>query len=145
MANHTVPSRTNRSRQRETILQVLRSTKTHPTADWIYRRAKEALPNLSLGTVYRNLTKLAGAGEIKKLDIGDGFDHFDADVQPHYHMVCTHCGRVQDLDLPYHPELNSEAEKAARGSISHHALYFYGTCASCEKAAQDTADRLSRS
>ena len=88
-----------RSRQREMIKSFLMGRKDHPTADVIYSNLKQQDPNLSLGTVYRNLTLLSDMGEILRLRVGDGVDHFDADTSEHYHFVCTECGSVIDLDM----------------------------------------------
>ena len=88
-----------RSRQREMIKSFLMGRKDHPTADVIYSNLKQQDPNLSLGTVYRNLTLLSDMGEILRLRVGDGVDHFDADTSEHYHFVCTECGGVIDLDM----------------------------------------------
>ena len=76
-----------RSRQREMIKSFLMGRKDHPTADVIYSNLKQQDPNLSLGTVYRNLTLLSDMGEILRLRVGDGVDHFDADTSEHYHFV----------------------------------------------------------
>ena len=76
------------SRQRELIKEFLMTRKDHPTADIIYQSVRKENPNISLGTVYRNLTLLCGDGEINRLNVGDGTDHFDADISPHYHFVC---------------------------------------------------------
>ena len=82
------------SRQRDSILQFLMTRKDHPTADIIYMNVRQRNPSISLGTVYRNLTLLAENGEIKRLNMGDGVDHFDADTSPHYHLFCEKCGGV---------------------------------------------------
>ena len=80
------------SRQRESIKDFLATRKDHPTADMVYQNVRRQNPNISLGTVYRNLTLLAESGEINRLNMGDGVDHFDADTSPHYHLLCTKCG-----------------------------------------------------
>ncbi len=87
------------SRQREMIKEFLMTRKDHPTADIVYMNVRRQNPNISLGTVYRNLTLLADIGEIARLRVGDGVDHFDADTSPHYHFVCTECGAVIDLEM----------------------------------------------
>ena len=76
------------SRQRESIKASLMSRKDHPTADAVYASIREEFPNISLGTVYRNLNLLVELGEAQKLAFGDGKDHFDADTSLHYHFVC---------------------------------------------------------
>ncbi len=87
----------NRSKQREAILQVLRSTDTHPTANWIYDEVRKIIPNISLGTVYRNLDALSKAGLILVIDVGDGFKHYDGDVSGHLHLQCKCCESITDI------------------------------------------------
>ncbi|MDE7114758.1 MAG: transcriptional repressor, partial [Acetatifactor sp.] len=87
------------SAQRDKIMAFLMGRKDHPTADIVYMNVRKEYPNISLGTVYRNLTLLANMGEITRLRVGDGVDHFDADTSPHYHFVCTECGSVIDLEM----------------------------------------------
>lgn len=87
------------SRQREAILNVLHSTDTHPTANQVYNRVREAIPNISLGTVYRNLAALSAAGEILSVSVGDGYERFDGNNSPHLHLHCKLCGKITDLPL----------------------------------------------
>ena len=87
------------SRQREAIKHYLASTKEHPTADTVYLHVKEDFPNISLGTVYRNLNLLTDIGEAIKIPTPDGGDRFDGNVIPHNHFLCTSCGRLLDLEL----------------------------------------------
>ena len=87
------------SRQREAIKDFLMTRNDHPTADVVYSNVRTEFPNISLGTVYRNLTLLADLGEIARLRVGDGVDHFDADTSPHYHFVCSDCGSVIDSEM----------------------------------------------
>ena len=89
----------NYSRQREAIINVLRSTDTHPTAGWIYEKVREEIPNISLGTVYRNLSALSEAGEILSINVGDGYEHFDGDISPHLHLYCRECEKIFDQRL----------------------------------------------
>jgi Fe2+ or Zn2+ uptake regulation protein len=87
-----------KTRQRDLILKTLRGTKSHPTADWIYEKVKKEIPNISLGTVYRNLSTLKEMGEILELNYGSKYSRFDGNPQNHYHFVCTECGRVFDVE-----------------------------------------------
>lgn len=119
------------SRQREVIKDFLMSRKDHPTADVVYTNVREQYPNISLGTVYRNLTLLADIGEIQRLRVGDGVDHFDADVSPHYHFVCTECGSVIDLEMDSIDNIVDIAGMNFDGRISGHVTYFYGICGNC--------------
>ena len=121
------------SRQREMIKAFLLTRKDHPTADMVYMNVRQQEPNISLGTVYRNLTLLADKGEILRLRVGDGVDHFDADTSPHYHFVCTHCGSVIDLTVKDLGQIDELAGAGFDGKIAGHVAYFYGTCGGCTK------------
>ena len=89
----------NYSRQREAVLNVLCSTQCHPTAAWIYENVRKVLPNISLGTVYRNLAALSEEGVILSLSVGDGYEHFDGNSAPHAHLHCKRCGKIYDAPL----------------------------------------------
>lgn len=119
------------SRQRESIKAYLMARQDHPTADAVYTAIREEFPNISLGTVYRNLNLLVELGEAQKLNCGDGKDHFDADVSPHYHFICQHCSAVTDLMLKPLPEVTEQAQAAFDGQIHSHVTYFYGICPNC--------------
>lgn len=119
------------SRQRDSIKEFLATRKDHPTADVVYMGVRQSFPNISLGTVYRNLTLLADIGEIMRLRVGDGVDHFDYDTSPHYHFVCSQCGCVEDLKLPFNAGLTEEARECFSGEIEGQMTYFYGCCADC--------------
>lgn len=121
------------SRQRESIKNSLMSRHDHPTADTLYMSIREEFPNISLGTVYRNLNLLVELGEIRKLSCGEGADRFDADTNPHYHFVCSHCGEVIDLPMETLEAMNEAAQTYCHGQIESHITYFYGTCEHCLK------------
>ena len=128
-----------KSKQREVIKAFLMERKDHPTADAIYMNVRQLNPNISLGTVYRNLNLLADIGEIQRLRLGDGVDHFDADISPHYHFVCTDCGSVIDMEMENIDHINSIANADFDGKIAGHMTYFYGTCGQCI-ACQNTKE-----
>ena len=121
------------SRQRESIKDFLATRKDHPTADMVYQNVRRQNPNISLGTVYRNLTLLAESGEINRLNMGDGVDHFDADTSPHYHLLCTKCGKVVDLEMERIESITDTAAAVFDGHVAGHVTYFYGTCCECTK------------
>lgn len=121
------------SRQRESIKACLKSRRDHPTADHVYLSMREEYPNLSLGTVYRNLNLLVEQGEARKLSFGYGPDRFDGDMSPHYHFVCRACGTVTDLPLEHSSHLDEEAQRCCPGRIDSHLTYFYGLCRDCLK------------
>ena len=120
----------NYSRQREAILTVLRSTDTHPTANWIYEQVRELLPNISLGTVYRNLSALSEAGEILSINIGDGFEHFDGDIRPHAHLHCKECDSIADAWLDNDPLCEIAEKHGFTPQISVYVVY--GICEKCK-------------
>lgn len=122
------------SRQREMIKEFLMDRKDHPTADVVYMNVRQQYPNISLGTVYRNLTLLADIGEIRRLRVGDGVDHFDADMSPHYHFVCSECGCVMDLEMGSIEKITELAGANFDGYIAGHITYFYGVCGNCVKS-----------
>lgn len=119
------------SRQREAIKGCLAGRGDHPTADMVYVEVRRNYPNISLGTVYRNLTLLAEQGDISRVNVGDGVDHFDPRTGPHMHFICSECGCVMDLDLPRETSLNESASEVFDGEITGSVTYFYGKCSSC--------------
>lgn len=122
-----------RSAQREKTLELLRSTKEHPTASWLYDRLKVDFPDLSLGTVYRNLGILREQGLLTVLPSGSTYDRFDADTKPHYHFVCERCGAVEDLPLPVDAEIERRAAEASGHRVTGHRVEVFGLCARCSK------------
>lgn len=121
------------SRQRQEIKNFLMTRKDHPTADVVYMNVRQQFPNISLGTVYRNLTLLADMGEITRLRLGDGVDHFDADTSPHYHFICSKCGQVIDLKMNNIDSIVDIAGMDFNGEIQGHITYFYGICGDCRE------------
>ncbi len=121
------------SRQREAIKTFLMSRKDHPTAEVIYQSVKEEYPNISLGTVYRNLTFLCENGEAIKISCGDKSEHFDGNPMLHYHFYCKDCGGVSDLEMDDISFLNTLAMKNFKGEIYGHNTIFYGLCEECKK------------
>ena len=125
------------SKQRDMIMTFLKTRKDHPTADTIYMNVRKEYPNISLGTVYRNLTLLSEMGEIQRLRVGDGVDHFDADISPHYHFVCSDCNSVIDLKMDNIDHIQEIAGAEFDGRIAGHVTYFYGKCGTCMKAGKE--------
>ncbi len=121
------------SRKREAIYNCLCSSDTHPTADWIFQQLRSEYPDLSLGTVYRNLTQLREAGLIQSLGTVDGLERFDADTYPHSHFVCSSCGAVLDLELQFPEELTRQAEAALGCNVTATSLRLVGQCAKCRR------------
>ena len=119
------------SRQRESIKANLMSRHDHPTADALYASIREKFPNISLGTVYRNLNFLVEHDEALRLDCGDGFDHFDGNTHPHNHFFCKSCGRIIDLKMDKIDHIDLIAAAGFDGRIDDHIIYFRGICKDC--------------
>ncbi len=119
------------SRQREVILKNLQSRRDHPTADMVYDSVRMEQPNISLGTVYRNLSMLADNGKILKISTGMGPDHFDGYVGPHNHFICRQCGEITDIDYISCDDVINSAADTFSGSIEKCEIMFYGKCEKC--------------
>ena len=122
------------SRQRQAIIDYLCSTKEHPTAETVYTNVRIQYPNVSLGTVYRNLNLLAEEGEILRLTCGDGSDRFDGNPKPHYHFLCNSCGRVIDLNIEPMNHIDVLAAANFDGTIEGHTVLFNGKCEICKNS-----------
>lgn len=119
-------------RKRDAILTCLRQTTVHPCAEWVYTRLKPEIPDLSLGTVYRNLALFKEQGLIMSLGTVNGVERFDGNTAPHVHYICTGCGRVLDLEGISVPEsIRAAAARCAGGSVSGCQLTFTGICENC--------------
>lgn len=121
------------SKQREAILNYLHTTHSHPSADMIYEEVRKTQPNISLGTVYRNLAKLTDSGKILKLDTGCGKEHYDGFTHRHYHFVCRSCDRVYDIDIPAFTGIDEQVSESLGFTVDSHSMIFYGKCADCGK------------
>ena len=124
------------TRQRRVILEELQKQKNHPTAEQLYFIVKKRLPDISLGTVYRNLDLLAKKRAIRKLNISGKQAQFDGNMKPHHHVRCIRCGRVEDICGLQEPEIEETAAKLTDYEISGHKLEFYGICPACIKKAR---------
>lgn len=125
------------SRQRESIKEFLMTRTDHPTADVVYENMKLIYPNISLGTVYRNLSLLSDLGEIMKLSSFGGADHYDARINQHCHFMCTSCGQVIDLETEGVHGLLEKAGEHFGGKITDYNARFFGICEECLKKAQE--------
>ncbi|MBP3627677.1 MAG: transcriptional repressor [Clostridia bacterium] len=121
----------NYSRQREAIMNVLHSTDMHPTASQVYKRVRQIIPNISLGTVYRNLSALSEAGEILTISVGEGCDHFDGNAKPHLHLHCRNCGNIADVEFDFKSVENKIADLSFAPETS--VLVIHGVCKNCNK------------
>ena len=127
------------SKQRQAILDYLASTTKHPTADTIYKAIREEFPNISLGTVYRNLALLSSTGDIIRISSGDGADRYDYTTTLHYHFMCEKCGKVYDLPMDTIYSINDLAQQFTSHKISGHQTFFYGICQDCNKEREENS------
>ena len=119
------------SKQRDAIKEYLASTTAHPTADVVYENFQKIYPNISLGTVYRNLNFLVEHGEILKLSCDDARDHYDANTTPHHHFYCRCCHQITDLPIPSFQPGDLLDGYTVPGKIDTCVTYFIGTCSDC--------------
>ncbi|WP_408955032.1 Fur family transcriptional regulator [Natroniella sp. ANB-PHB2] len=122
------------TKQRKKILEVLRSTTSHPTADWIYEQVKKDISNISLGTIYRNLNVLREMGELMELNYGSSYSRFDGNPENHYHFSCLDCGKVMDVEMEVKKEMNQKVAEKIGGEVVHHRSEFFGYCPDCKSA-----------
>ena len=121
------------SRKREAILSAIQGTSCHPSAEWGYQQLKPQHPDLSLGTVYRNLTFFQARGLIQSVGVVQGQERFDAVTNPHCHFICNCCGTVLDLpDIQPQVGLDEAVSRQYGLAVQRHELTFHGLCASCK-------------
>ena len=123
---------TKQFRKRNAILAYLRQTDSHPSAEMIYNHLKQEHPDLSLGTVYRNLSMFKAQGEIISIGTVNGVERFDGNTAPHVHFVCTNCEKVADLSQIDIPDSLSQKVTTQTGNhIDTCQLTFVGQCNQC--------------
>ena len=130
------------TRQRKLVLDAVRQSYNHPTADEIYNAVREQDDKISRGTVYRNLNLLADAGEILSIKTPGG-SRFDRTIEPHAHIICTSCSRVIDVPLPGAPEpqLCALAQSVTDAQVLGCSITFTGLCKACQQAAKEAASK----
>ena len=122
----------NYSKQRDAIIKYLRNVKNHPTAETIYNDLRVNNPELSLGTVYRNLDKLSKSGEILRLkQLGEKY-RFDGHIKHHYHGQCIKCGKIIDIHLDYFNDIDSKIEDITEYDVVSHEIKFNLICPDCK-------------
>ncbi len=119
--------------QKGLIKDAVNSLKNHPCAEEIFSFIRQNHPTVSKGTVYRNLSQMAQSGEILRVAVPGSADRFDFFTDKHYHILCSSCGRVFDIEMPYQSNLNEAAEKNGGSQIISHDIVFKGFCSCCKK------------
>lgn len=122
--------------QRLAVYRTITEHGRHLTAEEVYARVSQALPTISLTTVYKILNELVELGKAQRVSLGDGTVRFDPNTEAHAHLVCRMCGRAEDLPASeYHVGVPSIAARGYR--ILGHAVIFYGLCPRCRAAAPE--------
>ena len=125
-------SRSKHFRKRDAILEFMRQTDAHPSAETVHAGLKATIPDISLGTVYRNLALFKQQGLIQSLGSVQGVERFDGNVEPHVHFICTECGKIQDLhEMQVPQDLSDQASILACAKIRQCQLTFSGACEEC--------------
>jgi Fur family transcriptional regulator, peroxide stress response regulator len=122
------------TRQRKYMLELLKATDAHPSAQWLFEKMKPEFPHLSFSTVYRNLGILEKEGALQRLTCGNAFDRYDGNAAPHSHFFCRRCGAVYDVDLGPVENTALSGVNRCEHSIEGCSVTFYGICENCRKA-----------
>lgn len=120
------------SRQRELIYNTVIENQVHPTAEFVYNYLKKDNPQLSLGTVYRNLQQLSDNGAINRVSIPNQPDRFDGVIKPHYHAVCSKCGKIEDIFIEEMENIDSLVAEKTGLNIIGHEIVFKTICPLCK-------------
>ena len=121
-------------RKRDAILNCVRYTTTHPSAEWVFEHVRQEVPDISLATVYRNLSLFKDQGLITSLGTVKGVERFDGNTEPHVHFICTGCGCIVDLpQISVPEELNAAVSRDSGGRVDSCQLTFTGLCGECRK------------
>lgn len=130
MIERNMDKKRRNTKQLEVVWDAIKDEASHPTADQIYDKVRKALPNISLGTVYRNLQKLVRDGKLQVLTLGRS-QHFDPLVVRHQHFICEQCDQVYDVLLE-HSEPFVPVKLSHEGfTVTSHHMAFYGRCKRC--------------
>lgn len=114
------------------VLKAVQAMKNHPTADEVYEEVARENPSISKGTVYRNLNRLDETGQIHRLSMPEGPDHFDHCCTEHYHVRCISCGRVFDVDMDFIPDLDKKIRDKQGFDFTGCDIVFRGICPGCK-------------
>jgi Fe2+ or Zn2+ uptake regulation protein len=127
------------SNRRKVVHQIVESAHDHPTAQVVFERARQRIPSISLGTVYRNLQLLVEEGLLLERKVDDRPARYEANRYRHYHICCLQCGALEDLSVPYQTVLDRRVQKMVRYKLQEHRMEFYGICPQCQADAEERA------
>ena len=119
------------TRQRDAVLQVIRSREDHPTANEIFQAGRLQLPTISYATVYNSLRFLKEAGLVHEIKFGDGASRYDRETERHDHAICTKCGKLADIEMKHPPKLVRKAAKASKFKPESLEFTLRGICPDC--------------
>ncbi len=129
------------TKQREIVLEELRKTRMHPTADELYERVRKRLPKISLATVYRNLEWLAEREIIRKIEHTGSSKRFDADMDDHFHIFCVECGRVDDFPVESTLKDAYDVHIQTDYRVLGHRTKWFGICPQCQRKEKNTNEK----
>ena len=118
--------------QREFVLRTVIKLKGHVTADEVYESIHSEHPNISRGTVYRNLKVLAEEGQIRRIEVPNGSDRFDFTTKEHYHVRCVRCGEIADVEMDAVSDLTKQIKDSNGMNIIGYDILFKGLCRNCQ-------------
>ena len=122
--------------QRQLVIAAVRTLENHPTAEEVYNCIVTEYPDISKGTVYRNLNSLIETGLLNKVAVPSGADRFDHILTRHYHIECTDCGAFSDVDTEYLEDIDLKIAKATNYKMDNHDIVFRGLCPKCQAKLQ---------
>ncbi len=122
--------------QRQLVMSAVCFLRNHPTADQVFEQVVKTYPDISKGTVYRNLNSLVEDGELLRVCNPNGADRFDHTCRPHYHISCIKCGRFYDVDYGYSQNIDEEVSASTGFQVENHDIFFRGVCPDCQKNLQ---------
>jgi len=125
------------TKQRSLILEELKKSKTHPTAEELFLHIKEKMPSISFATVYRNLNFLKNKGEILELSLGKYSSRYDGDISMHHHFFCLGCNRIFDIYFSSNDRLTRHIEEKLNFKVKYQRRDFYGYCKDCKGKTRD--------
>ena len=123
-----------KSKKREAMLRLLQGCDSHPSAEWIYDRLKGEFPDISLGTVYRNLALFRENRQVRSVAVVNGVERYDANTAFHPHFVCRVCGSVYDVEIA---EDHAASLKSAGYTVEACDITYFGICPGCNENADN--------
>ena len=121
-----------KSNQKDLILDIINHSTNHYTAYEIYERCQIVLPNISLGTVYRNLIKMVLNNEIERIKTEEGYDRYDNKIKTHHHFICDKCQKIEDVFETIVLNLNDYDNE-----VTSYSIMFHGICKDCKRKEEN--------